>query len=352
MAWGRKKDIIGLDIGSSSIKLIELKEGKNGFKLQNLLISPLPPEAIVDGALMDSVTIIDTIRDLIANSKTKTKNVVTSVSGHSVIVKKITLPFMAEAELEESIKWEAERHIPFDINDVNIDFQTIGMNSENQDLMDVVLVAAKKDIINDYVSVIMETGLITVIIDIDSFALENMLGINYEMEKDETVAIANVGASITNINILKNNVSAFTRDIFKGGNQVTEEIQRQLHIDYEEAEKYKVGSQVDASSQATIQKVLKTASESLAIEIGNSLDFFQSTSTYEKTHKLYLSGGGSKIKDFDIILQQQIGIPVEMVNPFKQIEYSEKIFDHEYLREIGPMMAVGVGLASRKVGDK
>jgi type IV pilus assembly protein PilM len=352
MAWGRKKDIIGLDIGSSSIKLIELKEGKNGFKLQNLLISPLPPEAIVDGALMDSVTIIDTIRDLIANSKTKTKNVVTSVSGHSVIVKKITLPFMAEAELEESIKWEAERHIPFDINDVNIDFQTIGMNSENQDLMDVVLVAAKKDIINDYVSVIMETGLIPVIIDIDSFALENMLGINYEMEKDETVAIANVGASITNINILKNNVSAFTRDIFKGGNQVTEEIQRQLHIDYEEAEKYKVGSQVDASSQATIQKVLKTASESLAIEIGNSLDFFQSTSTYEKTHKLYLSGGGSKIKDFDIILQQQIGIPVEMVNPFKQIEYSEKIFDHEYLREIGPMMAVGVGLASRKVGDK
>jgi type IV pilus assembly protein PilM len=352
MLWGKKKDVIGLDIGSSSIKLVELSEGKSGYKLQNLVISPLPPEAIVDGALMDSVTIIDTIRDLIATSKTKMKNVVTSVSGHSVIVKKITLPFMTEAELEESIQWEAERYIPFDINDVNIDFQIFGSGPENPDVMDVVLVAAKKDIINDYVSVIMESGLNPVIIDIDSFALENMLAINYEVDKEETVAMANVGASITNINIIKNNISGFTRDIFKGGNQITEEIQRQLHIDYEEAEKIKVGSKMDITSQPIIQNVLKTASESLAIEIGNSLDFFQSTTTYEKINKLYLSGGGSKIKDFDIILQQQIGIPVEIVNPFKKVEYSEKNFDLEYLREIGPVMAVGVGLASRKVGDK
>jgi type IV pilus assembly protein PilM len=218
--------------------------------------------------------------------------------------------------------------------------------------MDVVLVAAKKDIINDYVSVIMESGLNPVIVDIDSFALENMLAMNYDIEKEETIAIANVGASITNMNIIKNNISAFTRDIFKGGNQVTEEIQRQLHVDHEEAEKIKVGTKVDLTSQPIIQNVLKTASESLAVEIGNSLDFFQSTTTYEKISKIYLSGGGSKIKDFDIILQQQIGIPVEVVNPFKKIDYSGKNFDMEYLREIGPIMAVGVGLASRKVGDR
>jgi type IV pilus assembly protein PilM len=218
--------------------------------------------------------------------------------------------------------------------------------------MDVVLVAAKKDIINDYVSVTMESGLNPVIIDIDSFALENMLAINYEMVKDETIAIANVGASITNINIIRNNISCFTRDIFKGGNQITEEIQRQMHVDHEEAEKIKTGTKVDLSSQPIIQNVLKAASESLATEIGNSLDFFQSTTTYEKIAKLYLSGGGSKIKDFDILLQQQIGIPVEVVNPFKKIEYSGKNFDLEYLREIGPIMAVGVGLASRKVGDR
>jgi len=352
MIWGKKKDVIGLDIGCSSIKLVELKEDKNGFKLQNLALSPLPSEAIVDGALMDSVTIIDTIRNLITTSRTKTKDVVTSVSGHSVIVKKISLPFMTEAELEESIQWEAERYIPFDINDVNIDFQIFGSTPENPEVMDVVLVAAKKDIINDYVSVIMESGLNPIIIDIDSFALENMLAINYDLDKEEAIAIANVGASITNMNIIKSNLSAFTRDIFKGGNQITEEIQRQLHVDHDEAEKIKVGTKVDLTSQPIIQNVLRTASESLAVEIGNSLDFFQSTTTYEKIAKIYLSGGGSKIKDFDIILQQQIGIPVEVVNPFKKIDYSGKNFDMEYLREIGPIMAVGVGLASRKVGDR
>jgi type IV pilus assembly protein PilM len=166
------------------------------------------------------------------------------------------------------------------------------------------------------------------------------------------VAIANVGASVTNINILRNNITSFTRDIFKGGNQITEEIQRQLHVDHEEAEHIKVGTKVDLTSQPIIQNVLKGAAESLANEIGNSIEFFQSTTTYEKIAKLYLSGGGSKIKDFDIILQQQIGIPVEVVNPFKKIDYSGRNFDMEYLREIGPIMAVGVGLASRKVGDR
>ena len=351
MAWGKKKNVIGLDIGSSSIKVVELREAKDGFKLQHLGISPLPPEAIVDGALMDSVTIIDTIRDLVT-STSKTRDVVTSVSGHSVIVKKITLPFMTETELEESIQWEAERHIPFDINDVNIDFQILGYGSENPDLMEVILVAAKKDIINDYVSVIMEAGLNPVVMDIEAFALENMLGINYELEKDDIVAIANLGATVTNINILKDNLSAFTRDIFKGGNQITEEIQRQLHVDYEEAEKIKVGQKGEGPSQSVVENVLRSASESLAVEIGNSLDFFQSSTTSQKISKLYVSGGGSKIKDFDIILQQQIGIPVEIANPFKRIEYNEKSFDPEYLREIGPVMAVGVGLASRKVGDR
>lgn len=352
MIWGRRKGVIGLDIGSSSIKLVELNEGKTGYKLQNVAMAPLPSEAIVDGSLMDSVTIINAIKELVANTKTKTKDVVTSVSGNSVIVKKITLPFTTESELEEQIQWEAEKYIPFDVNDVNIDFQILGAVPENPEVMDVVLVAAKKDIINDYVSVIMESGLNPVIIDIDAFALENMLEINYNIGKEEVVAIANVGASITNIDIIKNNVSGFTRDIFKGGNQITENIQRQLHVDYDEAERIKVGSKVDLTSQPIIQNVLKTAAEFLAIEIGNSLDFFHSTTTSEKISKFYLSGGGSKIKDFNIVLQQQFGIPVDIVNPFKKIEYSERKFDIEYLREIGPIMAVGVGLASRRVGDK
>ncbi len=352
MILGKKKKVIGLDIGSSSIKLVELSDEKGGYRLQNLGISNLPPEAIVDGALMDSVTIIDTIRDLLSSTKVKTKDAVAAVSGQSVIVKKISLPFMTEAELEESIKWEAERYIPFDINDVNVDFQIFGAAPDNPEMMDVILVAAKKDIINDYVSVIMESGLNPVIMDVDAFALENMLEINYEIGKEEVVAIANIGATVTNINILNDDVSAFTRDIFKGGNAITEEIQRQLHIDYEEAEKIKTGAKLDVASQSTVQNLLRTASESLAVEIGNSLDFFQSSTTYEKISNLYLSGGGCKIKDFDILLQQHVGIPAEIANPFKKIEHSDKDFDLDYLKEIGPTMGVGVGLAARRVGDR
>jgi len=352
MILGKKKKVVGIDIGSSSIKLVELSDGKEGCRLQNVGLSPLPPEAIVDGALMDSVTIIDTIKDLISSTKVKTKDAVASVSGHSVIVKKISLPFMTESELEESIKWEAERYIPFDINDVNIDFHIFGASPDNPETMDVILVAAKKDIINDYVSVIMEAGLNPMIMDIDAFALQNMVELNYEIGKEELVAIANIGAAVTSINILKNDISAFTRDVFKGGNQVTEEIQRQLHIDYEEAENIKTGAKVDIASQSVVQNVMRTASESVVGEIANSLDFFQSSTTYEKISKLYLSGGGSKIKDFDILLQQHVGIPVEIVNPFKKVGYSEKDFDVDYLKEIGPMMAVGVGLATRRVGDR
>jgi type IV pilus assembly protein PilM len=352
MIFSKERDALGIDIGSSSIKLVEMRKSKKGFQLERLAIAPLPPEAIVDGALMDSVIIIDTIRDLISTSKTKTKDVVTSVSGHSVIVKKITLPLMNKDQLRETVQWEAERYIPFDINDVNIDFNILGPNPENPDLMDTVLVAAKKEVIDDYVSVMMESGLNPIIIDIDAFALENMLAINYEFGKEETVLIADIGSSITNINILQNNVSHFTRDIFKGGNQVTEEIQKQLHVDYEEAEKIKTGSQVDTTSQHLLQEILRNAAESFAAEIGNSLDFFKSTTSNVKISKLYLSGGGSKIKDLDVVLQQQIGIPVEIVNPFRKIEYNEKKFDLEYLREIGSIMGVGVGLASRRVGDR
>lgn len=353
MIWSGKKDVIGLDIGSSSIKMVELKEGKGGFRLQSLGMTPLPPEAIVDGALMDSVTVVEAIKEVVDTCKVKTKNTVISVSGHSVIVKKITLPLMTEAELEESIQWEAERYIPFDINDVNLDFQILGYGSGNAEQMDVILVAAKKDIVHDYVSVVMEAGLNPVIVDVDAFALENMLEVNYEKSEDEAmVVIANVGASVTNISILRKNVTAFTRDVFKGGNQITEDIQRQFHVDHEAAEKIKAGLKVDGVVEEVLERLLRAGSEALAAEIGSSIDYFQSTAASEKVAKIYLSGGGAKLKYLDTLLQDQIDLPVELINPFKKIQYSEKQLDVGYLREVGPMMAVAVGLATRKVGDR
>ena len=352
MLFSRKGNVVGLDIGSSSVKVLELAEMKGGYQLRNFGIAPLPPEAIVDGALMDSVTIVDSIRGLASALRIKTKDVVTSVSGHSVIVKKISIPTMTEDELEESIQWEAERYIPFDINDVNIDFQILGPTEGSEELMDMVLVAAKKDIINDYLSVIIEAGFNPVIVDIDSFALENMFEANYPVVRDEVIALANIGASVTNINILKRGISSFTRDIFTGGNAITEEIQRQLNVDFDEAETLKLGNRMDETSQKVVQEALKSALNSLASEIAKSLDFFHSTSSPEKVGKMVLSGGCAKIDGIEKVIEQQAGISVEVVNPFKEINCSKRDLDVDYLKEMEPIMAVSVGLALRRVGDK
>ncbi|UCD71845.1 MAG: type IV pilus assembly protein PilM [Syntrophobacterales bacterium] len=352
MLFSRKGNVVGLDIGSSSIKLLELAEMKGGYQVRNFGVAPLPPEAIVDGALMDSVTIVDSIRGLANALRIKTKDVVTSVSGHSVIVKKINIPTMTEDELEESIQWEAERYIPFDINDVNIDFQILGPTEGSEELMDMILVAAKKDIINDYLSVIIEAGFNPVIVDIDAFALENMFEANYPVARDEVVALANIGASVTNINILRRGISSFTRDIFTGGNAITEEIQRQLNVDFDEAENLKLGNRMDETSQKVVQEVLKSALNSLATEITKSLDFFRSTSSQEKVDKLVLSGGCAKINAIENVIGQQANIPVEIANPFKEIDCSKRDLDVDYLTEMEPIMAVSVGLALRRAGDK
>jgi len=352
MLFSKKGNVVGLDIGSSSVKMLELAEAKGGYQLRNFGIAPLPPEAIVDGALMDTVTIVDSIRGLTSALGIKTKDVVTSVSGHSVIVKKISIPTMTETELEESIQWEAERYIPFDISDVNLDFQILGATEGNDELMDLILVAAKKDIISDYEQIISESGFNLVIVDVDSFALENMFEANYPIGRDEVVALANIGANVTNINILKRGVSSFTRDIFRGGNAITEEIQRHLNVDFEEAEGLKLGNRMDESSQKIVQETLKSALGSLATEITKSLDFFRSTSSDEKVDKLYVSGGCAKIHGIESIMEQQASIPVEVINPFKQIDCSKRDLDTDYLKEMEPIMAVSVGLALRRVGDK
>ena len=351
MLFSRKGNVVGLDIGSSSVKMLELAEAKGGYQLRNFGIAPLPPEAIVDGALMDSVTIVDSVRGLSSALRIKTKDAVTSVSGHSVIVKKISIPTMTEDELEESIQWEAERYIPFDINDVNVDFQILGPTEGNDELMDLILVAAKKDIINDYLAVIVEAGFNPVIVDVDSFALENMFEANYPVG-GEIIALANIGASVTNINILRRGISSFTRDIFTGGNAITEGIARQLNVDFEEAETLKLGNRMDEGSRPVVQETLKSELSSLATEISKSLDFFRSTSSDENVDKLFVSGGCAKINGIENIIEQQAGIPVEVINPFKQIDSSKRDLDIDYLKEMEPIMAVSVGLALRRVGDK
>lgn len=346
-----KKNIIGLDIGSSSIKLVELKENKKGFELVNFGMVPLPAEAIIDCALINSSAVVEAIRELLNTLKVKSKYVATSVSGHSVIIKKISLPVMTEQELEESIHWEAEQYIPFDINEVNIDVQILNADESGVGQMEVLLVAAKTDLITDYTSVISEAGLTPLIIDVDVFAIENMFELNYSDIELDTLVIANIGASMINLNIMTRGINAFTRDINIGGNQFTEEIQKQLNLSYEEAEALKIGSSsINGPESEELANILSSVSETLASEIQRSLDFYAATSLGEQIQKIYLSGGTAKISGLSSIIESKVGVPVELLNPFRHIHYNEKSFD--FLENVAPFAAVAVGLALRYNGDK
>src|SRR5947209_13293081 len=238
----KSKLSLGLDIGSSSVKLVQLKEAKRGCVLDAFGVAPLPPEAIVAGALMNSTAIVEAIRQLLGQFKLKNREVAIGVSGHSVIIKKISMPRMTREELEESIQWEAEQYIPFDVKDVNIDVQILSPEGADPGTgqMDVLLVAAKKDMINDYTSVVAEAGLQPVVVDVDAFAVQNAFEVNYDLPRNETIVLVNAGASVVNINVLAKGLTTFTRDVTMGGNQFTEEIQKQLNVSYDEAAKLTV----------------------------------------------------------------------------------------------------------------
>jgi type IV pilus assembly protein PilM len=353
------RGIIGLDIGSHSIKIVELKESKGGaWKLVKFGLHKLPAEAIVDGAIMNSAAVVEGIRDLVARHKIKTREVATSVSGHSVIIKKITLPAMTEDELTESIQWEAEQYIPFSINDVNLDTQILS-RGEDASNMDVLLVAAKKDIIHEYTAAISEAGLKPLIVDVACFAIENCFDLNEVPAPGEISALVNVGASLVNINILNNGVTAFTRDINMGGNQFTEEIQKQLNISYEEAEALKLGGNISSSQSTTeavvpqeVGAILRSTSEALAVEIQRSIDFYLATAPGLSLGRLVLSGGTAKIAGLKDALETSLNTKVELADPFKNITFSPKEFDPDYLKDLAPMSTVAVGLAARRLGDK
>jgi len=351
MLFLKKKNLFALDVGSYSIKLVELKALKKGFQLVNLATAPLPSEAIVDGALMDPGAIAEAITSLVGSIKTKTTDVATSVAGHSVIIKKITLAAMTEDELADSIQWEAEQYVPFDIADVNLDFQILGPDPADESQMEVLLVAAKKEIVDDYTAVLAEAGLNPVVMDIDAFACQNMLEINYSLPEGESVAVVNIGASLSNINIIKDGLSLFTRDVANGGNQFTEEIAKRFGISYEDADAAKLGKKVEGTEPSDIKAVVQESSDSFSSEIARTVDFFMATNPDDHVSKVFICGGGAKVENLDKVLADKLGISVEVANPFNAINCNGKAFDGQYIAEEGPSFAVAVGLAIRKEGD-
>jgi type IV pilus assembly protein PilM len=365
MPVAKKNQLIGLDIGSHSIKLVEIEHSKKGMILKNFGIIGLPKDAIVEGTIKEMEVVASAIRSLYKNLSIKNKNVATSISGFSVIVKKINISKRDESELDSSIHEEAEQYIPFDISDVNLDYEILtgqedqpgeGGGSESSAkkgtaLMDVMLVAAKKDIIEDYESLIHLAGLNPVIMDVDAFALQNA----FEMSSGDVsgcYAIINVGAEELGINAVKNGVSIFTRDSSYGGSQITEAIMSKFDVPFEEAEKIKLGGTKVDKEKGALEEIFTSMVSGWVQEIKRALDFLSTTYPDESIEKILVSGGAYRIPGFLKYLEMETGISIEELNPFANLQINEKVFDPRYLSYIAPQAGVAVGLALRSAGDK
>jgi len=352
--FGKTKSVIGLDIGSSAVKAVELKPSGKGFRVAAFGEEPVPADAIVDGAIIDAGAVADAIRQVFERNKAfNAKEVCASLSGNAVIVKKITLPVMTESELDESIYWEAEQYIPFDIQDVNLDYQILdpGTGPDSRGSMEVLLVAAKKEKIGDYTGVIAQAGRTPVIVDVDAFALQNAYDVNYGLDPSQVVVLLNAGASAININILQGEQSIFTRDISMGGNAYTEAVQKELDLPHESAEQLKKGIPVDGASFEEAQPVLRAVTENVLLEVQKTFDFFKATASSDRIDRIMLSGGASRVDGFREMLHERFGAPVEEFDPFRAIVWDPKKLGREAV-DYASTAAVAVGLALRKVGDR
>jgi type IV pilus assembly protein PilM len=351
---GKSKAVVGLDIGSSAVKAVELKPNGKGFKVTAFGSEPVPPDSIVDGAIIDGGAVAEAIRRLFENKAFKTKEVAASLSGNAVIVKKISLPVMTESELAESIYWEAEQYIPFDIQDVNLDYQILdaGRGPDSKGTMDVLLVAAKKEKIADYMGVIAQAGRTAVVVDVDAFALQNAYESNYGLEPQSVVVLLNAGASAININILAGEQSVFTRDISSGGNAYTEAVQKELNLPFDRAEALKKGESADGTTFDDVRPVLHAMTDNVLLEIQKTFDFFKATAASDRIDRIVLSGGASRVDGFAQALEERFGAPVEMFDPFLKITFEAARLGIPDADAIKPTAAVAVGLALRRAGDR
>ena len=344
--FGKPKGLVGLDIGSSSVKVIELRKKGDGYELVNMGIESLGQDAVVDGAIMDSFTVTTAIENIFTQNKIKLKNVATAVSGHSVIVKKISVNAPTEMEVANAIPYEAPQYIPFAMEDVNISYQVLGPATAGPGF-DVMLVAVKRDKILNHTNVLSQSGKSPMVVDIDAFALQNAFEMNYEPTPDKMIALLNIGASLMNINIMRGGVPLFTRDVSVGGNQYTDTLQKELDLSYDDAEKLKQGHEVGSVSLEQASPHLRSVSEILLLEVQKTFDFFKQTTSSESIQQIYVAGGSARIEGLVDLLKEEFGIPVEVMNPFQRVEVNPTKFPADQIDNLAPRMSVAVGLALR-----
>ena len=345
------KNLVGVDIGSAAIKVCEIKEaGKGPRQLVRFGFHPLPADTIVDGHIINSGAVVEGLEKLFHGSKSR--KVALRASGHSVIIKKIAMPLMPPAELAEQIKWEAEQHIPFDLAEVTLDYQTL-TRREDQGQMDVLLVAAKKEEINDLYNLAIEARLQPVVVDLDAFTVQNVYEAAYGAPPPaETIVLIHVGASLTTVNILADGTTAFTRDIANGGNAITEEIQRQLGISREEAEAYKCGGDGRGIVPQEVPTIINQSVEQLAGEIQRSLDFYLATSGDREITNIFCSGGTANIRALLDALARRSRARVALLDPLLVAQPGGKLIDPVALQGRTAQAVVAMGLALRKERER
>lgn len=337
--------VVGVDIGSHSVKICQLKRTDKAYSIVTIGSAILPEGAVDDGALVEPEAVASAISNLFKNLKIKHKKVGISISGYSVIVKKVNLAVMSEKDMEDHIMAEAEQYIPFDIQDVYLDFQDLKTNKDGYERTDVMLVAAKKEIVDDYLSMLEGIGLQTTIVDIDGFALENTY--EYNTPKSENVALIDIGASKMNINIISKGMSVVARDIVVGSRQLTERIMGQFDLEFEEAEALKLGVDPAGDKANELEEIFSSVCTQWILEIKKAIDLYHSNFPDAPLTRLVLSGGGSKVAGLTEYLNQETGIEVERFNPFTNMKSSKRKIDPEYLQLIGPEMAIASGIAIR-----
>jgi type IV pilus assembly protein PilM len=343
--FGRKKKVLGLDIGSSQTKIIELSAGKSK-KLVNFGISKVLPDAIVEGEIIDREAVLDSIRTLVETKGFTSKDVVLGIAGRDVIIKRITMDRMSEADTREQIKWEAEQYVPFDTNEVTLDFDVVNPNfGENQ--QEVILVAAKNELINNLTSLLKDLNLTPIIIDTTAFAIQHVYQHNYEAAPDEIVCLIHIGAGMTVINVVKGGSSLSARDVYYGVNAYISKLQKEVGFNYEDAANAAKGTVPVGVSQDSIQGVFESFVSDLGTHIERSLQFLSTVTGEEKVSRMYISGGGSSIPNLVDYLKRRFGIPIEILNPFKNIIYDPNIFVPMGADVAGPILAQAVGLALR-----
>jgi type IV pilus assembly protein PilM len=350
---GGKDGYVALDIGSSSIKLVEAAVDKSGYRLLNLGIMPLPDNAIQNNMVVESRPVVDVIRRLIQETGVKSKQVISAVPGRAVIMKKVQMPKQDPAELEANIEFEAQNIIPESLQNVNLDHQVLS-EIDGGNKLDVLLVAVKKEIVNSYTAVIEAAGLTPAVIDVDYFALENMYETNY-LTDDESgvVALINIGAQYTTITLLQNAVSTFTGDLSLGGAYFTDSLARQLNVATESAEAFKTTGVAEGKNQAEFDATLRSSSEELAEEVRRTVSLYGAAPSEDgdglKT--IFLSGGGAKLSVVRSLFEERMGVPVRLSDPFRGFTVNRNI-NRDYLEQVAPYFAVGAGLSVRRPGDR